>query len=319
MLLSMVAKGEIHLSGVQRLSAHLTRDNHQDVLAAAKHRSTRDIEKLVAQLAPQPDVPTRLRRLPEPRSHAAVSTPAAQHGGAQRAAEPQRAAAPQAPVEVRPRRAPDPTPLSPCRYKLEVTLDQQAHDQLRTLQDLLAHQIPNGDPALIVKRALEMLLVESLKKKAAMTENPRTQSTPRGQSMQSSRAIPAQLKREVWERDDGRCGFVGEEGRRCNETRGLEYAHVRAWSKGGEHRLDNLGLRCRAHNAYEANQDYGEEFMQEKRRARQRVHRVKEPGRRYQVRMRHALGYRTMLRSSLGIDAPGCSIGWVGLASEMGA
>jgi hypothetical protein len=53
MLLSMVAKGEIHLSGVQRLSAHLTRDNHQDVLAAAKHRSTRDIEKLVAQLLPR--------------------------------------------------------------------------------------------------------------------------------------------------------------------------------------------------------------------------------------------------------------------------
>jgi 5-methylcytosine-specific restriction endonuclease McrA len=148
-----------------------------------------------------------------------------------------------------------------------------------------------------------------LKKKTAMTEKPRTQNTPRGQSRgmggarsqstatstprgqarPSSRAIPARLKRQVWERDDGRCGFVGEEGRRCNETRGLEYAHVRAWSKGGEHRLDNLGLRCRAHNAYEANQDYGEEFMQEKRRARQRVHRVKEPGRRYQVRRSHGL------------------------------
>jgi hypothetical protein len=48
MLLSMVARGEIHLSGIQRLSAHLTPDNHQKVLAAAKHQSTREIEKLVA-------------------------------------------------------------------------------------------------------------------------------------------------------------------------------------------------------------------------------------------------------------------------------
>jgi|SRR6187399_2529323 len=35
-LFAMVARGEIHLSGIHRLKAHLTSENHEHVLAAAK-------------------------------------------------------------------------------------------------------------------------------------------------------------------------------------------------------------------------------------------------------------------------------------------
>lgn len=38
-LFAMVARGEIHLSGIHRLKTHLTRENHEQVLALAKHRS----------------------------------------------------------------------------------------------------------------------------------------------------------------------------------------------------------------------------------------------------------------------------------------
>src|SRR6187402_736202 len=51
-LFEMVGRGEIHLSGVHRLKAHLTPENHRRILAQAKHKSIREIEKLVAQLAP---------------------------------------------------------------------------------------------------------------------------------------------------------------------------------------------------------------------------------------------------------------------------
>jgi hypothetical protein len=63
-LFTMVARGELHLSGIHRLKAHLTRENHEQVLAAAKHKTIRQIEELVARLAPQPDVPSTLRALP---------------------------------------------------------------------------------------------------------------------------------------------------------------------------------------------------------------------------------------------------------------
>ena len=61
---AMVARGELHLSGIRRLKAHLTRENHEHVLAAAKHKTILQIGELVARLAPQPDVPSTLRALP---------------------------------------------------------------------------------------------------------------------------------------------------------------------------------------------------------------------------------------------------------------
>src|SRR5688572_27822253 len=65
-LFSMVARGELHLSGIHRLKTHLTRENHEQVLAAAKYKTIRQIEELVARLAPQPDVPSTMRALPTP-------------------------------------------------------------------------------------------------------------------------------------------------------------------------------------------------------------------------------------------------------------
>lgn len=222
-LFEMVARGEVHLSAVHCLKAHLTPENHEEVLARAKHKTVRQLGELVARLAPQPDAPTVVRALPN--------------------------------------RAPDPSPLSPRRYKLQVTITQDARDTLEQLQALLAHQLPNGDPAAIVERALDALLAQTLKKKAAITERPRARkSGPKHRH----RAIPAAIRREVWKRDQGRCTFVGVNGHRCNETRRLEFAHLKPWGKGGEHSVDNIVLRCCAHNALDAERDYGTSFMASK-------------------------------------------------------
>jgi 5-methylcytosine-specific restriction endonuclease McrA len=66
-----------------------------------------------------------------------------------------------------------------------------------------------------------------------------------------SRHIPAEVKRVVWQRDAGRCQFVGTQGR-CVETGFLEYHHIVPYADGGQTTADNLELRCRAHNGYEA-------------------------------------------------------------------
>ena len=67
-LLVRVAAGELHLSGAALLAPHLTVENRDAVLARAVHESKRQIEELVAELAPQPDVPASIRKLPEPRA-----------------------------------------------------------------------------------------------------------------------------------------------------------------------------------------------------------------------------------------------------------
>ena len=55
----------------------------------------------------------------------------------------------------------------------------------------------------------------------------------------------------MWQRDEGCCAFVGRAGR-CRETAFLEFHHVVPYAAGGAATADNIQLRCRAHNQYEA-------------------------------------------------------------------
>ena len=63
-----IRKGELHVAGLSLLAPVLTPENHEEVLELARHKSKRAIEVLLADRAPKPDVPARVRQLPEPRS-----------------------------------------------------------------------------------------------------------------------------------------------------------------------------------------------------------------------------------------------------------
>src|SRR6187399_3508888 len=63
-VLEMVERGELHLSAIHLLARHLTPENSSDVLCRARHQSSREIERLVAALAPRPDVTSIVRALP---------------------------------------------------------------------------------------------------------------------------------------------------------------------------------------------------------------------------------------------------------------
>lgn len=64
-LLEMLSDGRLHLSGVARLAPHLTRQNRDVILRRATHRSKRQIDELIAELHPRPDVPALVRKLPD--------------------------------------------------------------------------------------------------------------------------------------------------------------------------------------------------------------------------------------------------------------
>jgi hypothetical protein len=65
MLLTMLADGRLHLTAIGKLAPHLTRENRNRLLERAIHKSKRQIEELIAQIAPRPDVPAIVRKLPE--------------------------------------------------------------------------------------------------------------------------------------------------------------------------------------------------------------------------------------------------------------
>ena len=99
-------------------------------------------------------------------------------------------------------------PLSPDRYKLQLTIGGDTLEKLRLAKDMLGHAIPSGDDAAILDRALTALLVELAKKKFSDTRKPR----PSRGTKAGARDPSAPVKRAVWLRDLGRCAFVGTNG-----------------------------------------------------------------------------------------------------------
>ena len=244
-VLDLLAAGDLTLTAITLLAPHLTEDNHADVLEGARHKSKRDVEHIVAHLRPQPDVPTTVRQLPQPASSSACpSAPVVEanlNGDTLAALAPAPASRP---AEV--------TPLAPERYKVQFTVSRDTHEKLRRVQNLLRHSIPNGDPAAIFDRALTVLLADLERAKLAAVARPRAARAVAA----GSRHTPAAVRREVWKRDGGQCAFIGTAGR-CTERGFLEFHHVEPYAAGGAATVENIELRCRAHNVHEAEQYFG--------------------------------------------------------------
>ena len=144
------------------------------------------------------------------------------------------------------------------QYRLHLTISRATRDRLRQVQALLSHQVPDVNPAVIFDQALALLLEKLEQQRFAATSQPRPQ--PARPASPRSRRIPAAVKRDVWKRDDGRCAFVGRQGR-CAERHRLEFHHIEPYAAGGKSTVTNIELRCRAHNAYEAERYFGAEAV----------------------------------------------------------
>ena len=130
----------------------------------------------------------------------------------------------------------------------------------RYVQALLGHAVPSGDLAQVLKRALNSLARELEQKRFARSARSRPS---RGSG--NVRYVPPQVRRQVWERDGGRCTFTSATGKRCEARARLEFDHVTAVARGGETSVDSLRLLCRAHNQFEAECTFGAGFMREQR------------------------------------------------------
>jgi 5-methylcytosine-specific restriction endonuclease McrA len=385
-LLTMLAGGRLHLSGIAKLAPHLTPENRDTILSRATHRSKRQIEELIAEICPRPDVPALIRKLPqqvrvdrtcgEASPHAVTNTqallvdsghPATQgqsacpqqtlpdvghqlRPGGVRAPGADAANAPGSncvdphgpdgvhthgpervdalrPDGVSSTSLPEPShpacgaamqldrqprasavePLAPSRYKVQFTASAELRDKLERLQALLRSEVPDGDLGAVIERAVTEALQRhearryaqrrptartitttsatirtrnaaidsqgtTIKPAAArkpalsVTNDSRPSSSPQRQTGVRARHIPAAIRRAVYQRDGGRCRYLGPGGRRCDDRHRLEYHHVHPFGRGGAHAIENIVLMCRTHNLYLAERDYGAESIAPYRR-----------------------------------------------------
>lgn len=173
-------------------------------------------------------------------------------------------------VPANTRKLPDWDPLSPGRYRLELTLSTEQKEKLEYARGLLGHTEASGDLAQVLERGLDLLIAKLERERFGASSRPKpTQAQPGPAKAKEERHhVPMAVRREVVARDGASCAFVGEGGHRCGVRERLEFHHRLAWACGGPDTAENLQLLCRAHNRLVAELELGAELVEEAIRKR---------------------------------------------------
>lgn len=235
-----IERGELHLSTLVEMRHHLTPENADELVDRARGKSLYQVQEMLAGVAPRPDVPARMRKLPTPRNAQSV-----------------------API-TRPLE-----PLAPERYRVQFNADREAHDGIVRARDLMRHSNPSGDLDEVMKYCVHAGVerLEARQRGLVRRREPRTTDRKRAPT---SRHVPRGVRRAVFERDGAQCTFHDEAGNRCPATTLLELDHVDPYAMGGVHTVENLCVRCRPHNKYSAEKFFGKSFIEKRIRERQR-------------------------------------------------
>jgi hypothetical protein len=243
-LLPRIERSELHLSTLAFVREHLTEENCDEVIAEIAGKSRREVEGILARRAPKPDVPSMIRKLPEP------------------------AQATLAPVAAPPPRGRGPArlaPLSPGRHKVEFTASDELRADIERARELMRHRNPSGDLEVIFAAAMKAFLTQLEKQRFRKTTRPRkAQSAEHGH-------VTNDVRRRVIARDGERCTFTAETGERCPERGFAQVDHVTERAKGGSGELANVRVLCAAHNRYMAEKTFGRAHVEKKIASKRRA------------------------------------------------
>jgi hypothetical protein len=246
-LLVRVERGELTLSTIALLHDALTDANYAELVEAAAGKTKTAVQALLAKRSPKPDVPATITTIPVqptiPTLRVVPAATLAAAGGRQL------------------------VQLSETRHKVQFTASDQLRNKLERAQDLMRHANADGDLAVIVERAMDLLLERLDKQRLGKTSRPRVSPEENEQESELARVSRA-TRRAVFERDGERCTFFDAEGHRCPATTWLELDHVVPRARRGTSDLGNLRVRCRAHNLLHAELTFRQEHVERKIRER---------------------------------------------------
>ncbi len=186
------------------------------------------------------------------------------------------------------RRARELEPLSPDRFGVHFTADAELRDLIERARALASHRLPNGDLAGLMKLMAARFVRQEEKRRFGIGARPRRtksetnpartaerEAPPGGvpvspaaseptmreartlQTAKRGRYLAVAVRREIHNRDRGRCAFVSADGRRCNARAFLEFDHVKPYARSGAADALNLRLLCKAHNLLHAQTCFG--------------------------------------------------------------
>ncbi len=265
----MLGDCRLHLTAVTLLSPRLNEGNAGWLLPAATGLTSNGVRDLLAQYWPEPPEPTVMQVASKRASNTSGRTGDDSESSGTLASDP---VVPSSATESGDPMEPPAFELGPeaptapaipqeqeTHYSLRCTLDEETHALLERARELSTPG-PASEVVAVLKSALETHVRELERRKFGATNRP----APTRPAKDASH-IPAHVRRAVRERDKDCCTFVSEDGICCDERAGLEFDHIVPLARGGRSTVDNVRLRCRAHNQLEADRLFGTQFMDAKR------------------------------------------------------
>ncbi len=174
-------------------------------------------------------------------------------------------------------------PLTANVRRVHFNVDKQVVRKLKAAREGLSHSIRCATMEQVLEAALDLLLEKQARARGQVkrpravvpTANATPTPTPTSTATEtatpteppphrrdgSREAIPAAVKRAVWERDQGRCCWPLDGGGCCGSTHRLELDHVIPWADWGRETAANLRVVCALHNRLAARQAFGERVV----------------------------------------------------------
>jgi hypothetical protein len=226
--------GRLCISNVPQLAKVMSEENRGTVMTKFFHCSKQEAKQVVAEMLPAEVVPRRTVVTVGPLLAPVESAPVVVQPVELNRTHPEGAR----PVpEVR-RTVVE--PLTRVETRMHVTVSPAFMALLKKARAGQSHVQPGATDEQILTAALELLIEKQAKRKAS---------------------VPAKVKREVVERDGGKCQWPVASGGICGSEVRLEVDHVVPRGKGGPSSVENCRVLCRFHNLEAARGVYGNEVM----------------------------------------------------------
>ncbi len=260
----LIERDELTLSSVSMIASILNESNVEDILAKIRGKSRREVEFLVANYRP----PVKLRDRVQPvRVVVPKEIPVAVHSrrGSGELIEKPADSSSKAASSSENTTSVDapPAPRTETKLWIQFLASLAFMAKYHEASALLSNRIAKPS----FEAVFEKLLDEFLKRRAprerqAQRERHSVRSTIRASVKTEPRVtMPAKTRDAVFVRDQGRCTYVGTNGRRCNEMHNLHVDHITPLARNGTSDVTNLRLLCARHNQLEAERVLGKTIM----------------------------------------------------------
>jgi len=226
-LVEQIRSGRLCITTLAKLSPVLTDDNRAALVAEAAGKPTRQVEQMVARLAPKSVPKDVVRNTDRP-----VSTQVQTHV------------------------------LTETLLRKHLTVDADFEVLLAQARDALSHSMPGASELEILREGLRRIVRDAARRKG-VTNKPRTKPPS---ASAKTRDIPRAVRREVWQRDQGRCQWPTADGGICASTKRIQFHHIVDRARGGPHTAENIMLACATHNQHAADLSWGRAWMERCRR-----------------------------------------------------